>query len=184
MAYPMPPKNIKSAEMAARPMGSAAGSRSGGESSWVKGLVTLIIVLVILGGGVYLVASYTGIGTGLIPGTSYFQNTWQAVFLTNGQVYFGKVAKITPDSVFLRDIYYLQVVTQPLQRSQDEPAPTEAEQQGQQRLTLIKLGNELHGPRDEMIINRNQVILMEDLKEDSRVVQAIADSLANQGGGN
>ncbi|NUM25693.1 MAG: hypothetical protein HUU49_03680 [Candidatus Buchananbacteria bacterium] len=182
MAYPMPPKVSKPADMASsRPVGLVASPKTGG-GSWFKGFITLIIVLVIIGGGVYLIASYTGVGTGLIPGTSYFQNTWQAVFLTNGQVYFGKVSKIGSDSVVLHDIYYLQVVTQPLQRSQDEPAPTEEEQQqGQQRLTLIKLGNELHGPRDEMIINRDHVILMEDLKEDSRVVQAINDYIANQG---
>ncbi len=109
---------------------------------------------------------------------------WQAVFLTNGQVYFGKVSKVTGDNVYLRDIYYLQVVNQPLQASQqagetaEQPAAEPAEPE--QRLTLIKLGNELHGPRDEMIINREHVILMEDLKDDSRVVQAISDYIANQ----
>ena len=178
MAYPMPAKITKPVMNTSSPMSSGPG-KSGKEGSWVKGLITLIIVLVIIGGGIYLIANYTGIGSGLIPGTSYFQNDWQAVFLDNGQVYFGQVGKITPDSVHLSNIYYLQVVTQPLQRSQEEEAAN-AEQQTQQRLTLIKLGNELHGPRDEMIINRDHMVLMEDLKNDSRVVQAINDYVNNQ----
>jgi len=99
---------------------------------------------------------------------------WQAVFLSNGQVYFGKIAKMNNDIIVLRDIYYLQVVTQPLQRSAEGETPTEPEQ----RLTLIKLGNEIHGPQDEMVINRNHVVIMEDLKDDSRVVQAINDYVA------
>ena len=180
MAYPTPPKITKpvSAGVPSRMgEGLTTNPKSGGGGSWFKGLLTLIIVLVIIGGGIYLIASYTGIGAGLLPGSSYFQNTWQAVFLTNGQVYFGKIDKITDDVVILKDIYYLQVVTQPLQRSAEEEA---ANEQPQQRLTLIKLGNELHGPRDEMIINRDQVVLMEDLKDDSRVVQAINDYVSNQ----
>lgn len=151
-------------------MNTGAGKKAG---SWAKGLITLVIIIVIIGGGVYLLNTYTGFGFGGVQ----LQAKWQAVFLTNGQVYFGKIIKIDRDYIVLRDIYYLQVVTQPLQRSQDgSTAPAQA--QDQQRLTLIKLGNELHGPRDEMIINRNQMVLMEDLKDDSRVVQAINDYIA------
>jgi hypothetical protein len=78
----------------------------------------------------------------------------------------------------LRDIYYLQIITKPLQRSQEgDAAAVQQQQQQEQRLTLIKLGNEIHGPKDEMLINRDQVVIMEDLKDDSRVVQAITDYL-------
>ncbi|MDD2807849.1 MAG: hypothetical protein PHW95_05020 [Patescibacteria group bacterium] len=155
------------------------GVKKGG-SSWLRGLITLVIVLVIVGGGLYLLVGYAGIGTDLLGGQYRLKANWQAVFLTNGQVYFGKVEKIDQHNVYLNDIYYLQVVNQPLQQSQSgDQAPivdtTKAE--NQQTLTLVKLGNELHGPVDMMIINRDQVVLMEDLKDDSRVVQAINDYL-------
>lgn len=165
MAYPASTK--------INPSTPAAPSREGG--SWIKGLITLIVVLIIIGGGLYLLASYTGIGMNIL-GPAKFQTNWQAVFLSNGQVYFGKVAKLTANEIILQDIYYLQVVTAPLQRSQEGETAAEPEQ----RLTLIKLGNEIHGPRDEMVINRRHVVLMEDLKEDSRVVQAINDYVSGQ----
>ena len=50
----------------------------------------------------------------------------------------------------------------------------------QQELTLIKLGNELHGPTDRMVINRDFILLTESLKNDSRVVQAIDNYLQQQ----
>jgi hypothetical protein len=72
----------------------------------------------------------------------------------------------------LNDIYYLQVVTKPLQRTQEGATATPASAD-QQQLTLIKLGNELHGPVDEMMINKSQITLTEKLRSDSKVVQAI-----------
>ena len=171
MAYPTPNKDAKTL----RPELSSGGSkvdtpRNGG---WAKGLITLIAILVIIAGGLYLIKDKS------LGSAAKLTGDWQAVFLSNGQVYFGKVQSVTSDTVYLKNIYYLQVVQQPLQRSQEgEEVPTVSG--SEQRLTLIKLGNELHGPVDEMVINRFHVILMEDLKDDSRVVQAINDYVASQ----
>ena len=93
---------------------------------------------------------------------------YQAVFLTNGQVYFGSVDDDTADPVVVRDIYYLQV-TQQLQP--DPNAGGESQQVPQ--VSLVKLGDELHGPTDEMRITRSHVLFVEDLKDDSDVVKAI-----------
>jgi len=177
MAYPMASKTSKPAASSGGNLGVAGGKKSSADGSWLKGLVTLIVILIIIGGGVYLISSYTGIGSSFFNGTSGLKSDWQAVFLTNGQVYFGEVTKMNNDVVILKDIYYLQVVTQPLQRSQQGE---EATQETEQRLTLVKLGNEIHGPQDEMTINRDHVIIVEDLKDDSRVVQAINDYVAAQ----
>ena len=46
----------------------------------------------------------------------------------------------------------------------------------QPEFTLIKLGGELHGPKDQMTINRNQILFIEELKADSKVVTAIVAS--------
>jgi hypothetical protein len=40
---------------------------------------------------------------------------------------------------------------------------------------LIKLGGELHGPTDTMQINRDQILLIEDLRTDSNLVAAIGN---------
>jgi len=98
------------------------------------------------------------------------KDTYQAVFLTSGQVYFGKVAHQNRQFVILTDIYYLRA-------SQALQPPKEGEESAaeQPNLSLIKLGNELHGPVDEMKINRDQILFIEDLKADSKVVEAIKE---------
>lgn len=144
--------------------------------SLIKGSIIIILVLIIVLGVLYLIGNYTNVSVPFF--TKQLSNKWQAVFLDNGQVYFGKIMKVKSDSIVLREVYYLQVITEPLQRSQEpgfQPVP-----QQEQRLTLIKLGNEIHGPSDEMIINRSHIVLTEDLKDDSRVVQAINRYLQEQ----
>lgn len=141
-----------------------------------KGIVlTVIIIIIVILIGWYFIG-YAGGGMKL-PGYSSAPDDWSAVFLSNGQVYFGKVQTRTKSDLVLADIYYLQVVTVPLQRTQEG---ADTDQQTQQELKLIKLGNELHGPADAMVINRDHILLVEKLKDNSRVVEAISDYLANQ----
>lgn len=99
---------------------------------------------------------------------------WQAVFLSDGQVYFGKVVSESAKDVILRNIYYLKEPEVLRQGS-------EIGQQGGD-FVLIKLGNEIHGPYDEMRINRQHVLYIEDLKDDSKVVKAIKDYIIKIGG--
>lgn len=96
------------------------------------------------------------------------KNAWKAVFLTNGQVYFGKIVKEGRSTLVVRDVYYLQVqqLTPPAQEKDKEVQP-------QPQLTLIRLGEELHGPTNELRINREQVLFVETLRPDSNVVQTI-----------
>ena len=94
------------------------------------------------------------------------QEKAQAVFLTNGQVYFGKIVAITDGYIDLRSIYYLNTQQQPeTQKDQDANSQT--------NFSLVKLGCELHGPMDQMIINREQVSFWENLKSDGKVAKAI-----------
>jgi hypothetical protein len=94
------------------------------------------------------------------------KNKVQAVFLTNGQVYFGKIADVTGRYVDLQNIYYLN--------SQQQPAAGDQSTANQQtNFSLVKLGCELHGPIDQMVINRDQVSFWENLKSDGKVAKAI-----------
>ncbi len=124
-----------------------------------KGLQWLILVVVV---GLVLAALWW---FNLIPGTQVSSTSYQAVFLTNNQVYFGRLSNANGQYPVLRDIYYLQV-TQTLQ-------PTDPKAPPQPNLNLVKLGNELHGPNDEMVINRDHILFYEDLKSSSAVVKAI-----------
>ena len=108
-------------------------------------------------------------------GNAFFglgSNSYQAVFLTNNQVYFGRLMKRNSQYPVLRDVYYLQI-TQALQpRDQNAPAAT--------NINLVKLGAEIHGPEDVMVINRNHILFFEDFKSDSQVVTSIEQFKASQ----
>lgn len=103
------------------------------------------------------------------------RNSYQAVFLTNGQVYFGKLMR-NPGGYKLTDIYYLQV-TQPLQQAGNDsskaPTATGTAANTQPNVQLVKLGSELHGPEDAMYLSGQNVLFWENLKSDSKVVDAI-----------
>lgn len=101
------------------------------------------------------------------------QGKYQAVFLTNGQVYFGKVSSHNSSYIEVVDIYYLQV--RPVLQQSEEQNNTNSTAPAEQKteLSLVKLGNELHGPLDRMMINKDQVVFIEDLKDDSKVTDAI-----------
>ncbi|PJE76330.1 hypothetical protein COV04_00450 [Candidatus Uhrbacteria bacterium CG10_big_fil_rev_8_21_14_0_10_48_11] len=128
---------------------------------WLSYVAILIVVVLVLGGG------YWGYGTIATPHPD--NGKWQAVFLANGQVYFGKLEGVNKPYATLSDIYYLQV-SQPLQQ------PAEGANQQQPNINLIKLGDELHGPEDAMYIERSKILFWENLKDDGRVVQAISQA--------
>ena len=96
---------------------------------------------------------------------------YYAVFLTNNQVYFGHLENQESQYVELSNIYYLQVAGQNLQQKTDETDKT--------KLELVKLGNELHGPEDQMSVNRDQILFIEKLKADSQVVKTINGNQTN-----
>lgn len=98
---------------------------------------------------------------------------YQAVFFTNGQVYFGKLEKATGDYLKLKDIYYLQ--SQQAAAEGEEPNP-QATTSDQNNVQLIKLGDEIHGPEDEMIISKDQVLFYENIKPTGTVAQSIEKS--------
>jgi hypothetical protein len=90
---------------------------------------------------------------------------YQAVFLNGGQVYFGHINALNSQYTRINDIYYLQV-NQQVQPNQST--------QTANNVSLVKLGCELHGPEDSMVINQTQIIFWENLKSDGKVAQAIA----------
>lgn len=121
-----------------------------------------------------LVAIIAVIWCGYSSWQSYRPNTHgsrQAIFLADGQIYFGYASSLRNQVVVVKDIYYLQAV-QPLQ-STDSKTPASATQQ----VNIIKLGSEIQGPTDQMKINRDNIKFIEDMKSDSEVNQKITDYL-------
>ncbi|MBI5139495.1 hypothetical protein HZA26_02710 [Candidatus Nomurabacteria bacterium] len=106
-------------------------------------------------------------------GKNYWMNRqvtseYQSVFLENGQVYFGKL-EYKGSWIKLTDVYYLQV-TDPLQVGGEVGTNSK-----EQNIQLIKLGSELHGPKDEMFISKSKVLFWENMKDEAKVLQSIKD---------
>lgn len=91
----------------------------------------------------------------------------QAVFLNGGQVYFGNITTLNSDYLKLNNVYYLRVNNQNAQNTQTTNAAND--------VSLVKLGCELHGPQDQMLITKDQVIFWENLKTDGQVAKAVAE---------
>ena len=141
-------------------------------TKWV--VLAVVVVLALIGLGFLLRAK-------IISKNSQGLSGYQAVFLTNGQVYFGKMGRGDSHYVTLTDIFYLQV-NQPLQSGTTTPAQQAAAAQTTPQLSLVKLGNELHGPQDLMYISRDQILFYENMEASGKVAQAITVYKASKDG--
>lgn len=165
-------------------MSPRMGSGNGNNMPWI--VLAVVVLVVIIGAILFRDKLFPGKDEGTATQTEEQKlSGYQAVFLTNGQVYFGKLSDVSATYATLNDIYYLQVTQPPVQQAsqgtggQPTTAQTQAQAQSQAQLSLVKLGNELHGPVDEMKINRDQILFFEDIKEDGRVMTAIREYQKN-----
>lgn len=147
------------------------GGAGTGRKSKVKGIqlgkvgyVAFVSAIAILLIGVILLG-FTKSSSG--EGQYVDKNKYQAVFLNGGQVYFGKVSDLNKQFLRISDIYYLRV--------NQQVQPNQSNNNAQNDISLVKLGCELHGPQDSMVVNRDQVIFWENLKDDGQVAKAVAE---------
>ena len=85
---------------------------------------------------------------------------YQAILLSNGQAYFGKLDGVGSPYPVLTDVFYVQTGVNP--------------QTNQPVNTLVKRGNEWHAP-DRMILNAEHIIFIETVNPDSAVAKLIAE---------
>jgi len=139
--------------------------------TWIPWTILVVVVIIILGAVGFIFRK------NIFPAkaAAVQLSGYQAIFLTNGQVYFGKASHLDDQYIRLTSIYYLQTSTPAGSDTTNSTATAanSAAANAQTQLSLVKLGNELHGPADEMEINRDQVLFIEDLKSSGQVAQAI-----------
>jgi hypothetical protein len=128
----------------------------------IFGRAVLLIVLIILAGlvwGLFLraPASPADPNEGA-PG-------WYAVKLINDEIYYGQIRDTGADPVVIENVYY----------DYDQLNKKEGSGSESNNLRLVKRGQETHGPSGAMQIVRDQVVYMEPLKENSKVLRAILD---------
>lgn len=127
--------------------------------SALRRLFVMLVVLIALILLVLVVRTQlfrAGIGTLFAPSAAEVidRNAYQAVFLTNGSTYFGKLESQGDQWFLLTDVFYLSV----------------SDQSGTQ---LIKRGSEPQGPKEPMIIQKDQILFIENLRDDGDIVTAI-----------
>jgi len=92
-----------------------------------------------------------------------FNTPYQAVLLSNGSVYFGKLDGYGGKNPVLTDVYYVQ--------SGQDPETKQVKN------VLVKRGKELHAP-DRMYINPEHIILVEPVGTNSKVAELITQEKA------
>ena len=90
-----------------------------------------------------------------------FDTSYQAVYLANGQVFFGKLSGAESEHPRLDDVFYVQTQVNPETK--------------QATSILIRRGKEWHGP-SYMYLNGRSILLMEPVGPDSKVAQLIAEA--------
>lgn len=91
-----------------------------------------------------------------------FDTSYQAVLLSNGSVYFGKLQDYGNRFPVLTDVFYIQTSVNPDTK--------------QTLNVLVKRGKELHSP-DRMYLNPSQIILVEPVGPNSKVMQLILEQM-------
>lgn len=146
---------------------SASNGSSNRKSAQASQSLKLVTVALLFSATILLVAllSYVVFRTPRSESRFVTEDRMQAVFLNGGQVYFGHIRSLNSDYLRLGDIYYLRV--------NQQVQPDQSTQTSANDISLVKLGCELHGPQDEMLINRDQVVFWENLKNDGQVAKAV-----------
>jgi hypothetical protein len=113
----------------------------------------LAAALILAAAGYFLVRS--------VSSSVAMTTPYQAVLLSNGSAYFGKLEGLGTPYPVLREVFYVQSVTN---------AETK-----QVSNVLVKRGKEWHAP-DRMILNANMIVFVEPVTPGSRVAQLISEA--------
>lgn len=98
------------------------------------------------------------------------RNKLQAVFLTNGQIYFGALSRHGVGYWRLDRAHYVQVSKAPAEVSSDKKNDTAPQET---YTTLMRLSDDVHRPENTLFIPVSNILFWQNLRNDSPVTQAI-----------
>jgi len=127
--------------------------------------VIIIAIVLILG-----VVGWYALSGKKNAGAAIDTSKYQAVSLTDGQLYFGKLTVVNDDYLKLTNVYYL--------KPQSGEDTTEAAK-NTNSFNLIKFTDVIYGPEDEIVIAKSQVLFYENLNPEGKVAKGI-DQLNNK----
>jgi hypothetical protein len=133
-------------------------------SAWfrVSSIVLLFLVTTLLGALTVMFA----MGNNNQEASFVNQDQYQAVFVNangtpGGALYFGHIKSLTNQYIYLTNVFYLQNKTAAGLSSADA-------------FNLVKMGCEVQGPVDQMIIKASQVYFWQNLQSNGQLSQKIA----------
>lgn len=149
----------------AKPVSAPRSSASQKQPSkrWLWVVLSIVLVLIFVGAGWFAWSSAKNANTGIDA------SKYQAVYLMNGQLYFGKLQVLSDTKLKLTNVYYLQTQN----NESTDKTDAESAETTSNNVQLIKLSNAIYGPNDEMIISKDQVLYYQNLKSDSKASQLI-----------
>lgn len=126
----------------------------------------MLVVVIVFGGVFFFKIGFNSLRGGGVE-------SWYAVHLTNGQVYFGQVIRFSSDSITMKDAYYFetyQVADNVVSKSKSFAV----QQVPKQIYRLVALGDEKTPVTERILyLNRNAVLSWEKLSTDADVVNSI-----------
>ncbi|MBI4426517.1 MAG: hypothetical protein HY567_02980 [Candidatus Kerfeldbacteria bacterium] len=137
---------------------------------FIPSIILTLVVVVAVAYWFYQSASQSPAAFGLS------KKAFHAIFMSNGQAYFGKISRINDQFATIDQVYYLRKFETPLQPIAADEGATASDDKNTPDLQVVKLGGEIHGPQNRMTINRQHILFIEELKPDSRVVTTINTS--------
>lgn len=129
--------------------------------SWLQVFngILLVSIALLIGLVALAITHVTSTNEGKFVDTSKYQ----AVFLNNGQVYFGSITNLNTQYVRMANIYYLTQGT-----------TSGSSNTTNNNYSLVKLGcQQIHDPYDSMVISRDQITFWENLQDSGKVVSSI-----------
>ena len=120
-------------------------------------IITLLILIIVSACALWFVKQ---------PDSNFVKDTdLKAIALDNGQVYYAQVVQEDSLNIYLDDVYYIQT-EQRVIPAQDE----DSEDQVVNVPVLVKRGDELHKPTGLLQINRDRVVGIETIGQDSEIL--------------
>jgi hypothetical protein len=145
---------------------SRAFSLVSGSSKRVAGhafLFGVVAGMFVVGCGQSKPASGTTTTNEIPVGAAIDANSYYAVLLTNGAVYFGKLEGFGSPWPVMHDVFYVQA------------GPVDPNTKQPTGMVLVHRGHELHQP-DRMILNEKSIVFVEPVGPNSRVAQLIKEA--------
>lgn len=134
------------------------------ESGPLFRMALAVLILVFVGFGAWYMF-FRGTPTASKQGAEDGVGSWYSVKLVSNEIFYGQIFDTKADPIVIENVYYNYEQAKDEKKAVDETAS----------LKLVKRGKETHGPTGAMNVVRSQVIYMEPLGDDSKVLRAILE---------